>query len=175
MPLLVPDLVLGWQGSEHPRFLSPFYLGTLLSVAYLLGTKMLSPNVSEQLRWRVITASIIFSGILSCLIISYADTWWSKGSVNPQVASVINQATNPFLIVSSDGPSLFHLLSLSNLLDPNVRIRLIDMSKMSVIPEGLTDMFLINPPEQLRQRLEGGAYRIEAAHVGKLWRLEKKP
>ena len=121
------------------------------------------------------TAAIIFSGILSCLVISYAETWWSKGSVNPRVASVINQATHPLLIVSSDGPSLFHLLSLSNLLHPNVRIRLVDKTTMSVIPEGLADVFLINPPEELRQRLEKSDYQLEAARARTLWRLTKKP
>jgi uncharacterized membrane protein len=174
LPLLVPDLAWRWQGSAHPRFLTPFYLATLLSVAYLLGTKMLSPSISERVRWRAVTAVTFFSAILSCLAISYADTWWNKGQVNPRAASLINQTTQPLLIVSFEWPSLFHLLSLSNSLDPNVSVRLTEQSKIPTIPEKLENVFLLNPSENLRQILEQSNYRLEAAPARPLWRLIKK-
>jgi len=173
LPLLAPDLVLAWQGTSHPRFLSPFYLGTLLSVGYLLEAKISSGNFSQRFTWRVITAATFFSAILSCLMISYADTWWNKGQVNPRVASVINQAAHPLLIIATDGPSLFHLLSLTNLLDPQIRIRLVQESGTPAIPDGFTDVFLINPPEKLRQGLVKSNYRLEGSGVDTLWRLGK--
>jgi uncharacterized membrane protein len=175
IPLLLPDLILGWQMSAHPRFLTPYYLGALLSVAYLLAAKMVSPDVSQRKLWKSITVVIIVSGIVSCAISSDAETWWNKGTSNPQVARIINQATRPLLISTSDGRSLVNVFSLIHVLDPKVRIRVIADSNRLEIPEDSTDVFLINPPELLRQRFERGGYRMEPAHVSELWHLTKKP
>jgi uncharacterized membrane protein len=175
IPLLLPDLILGWQLSTHPRFITPYYLGALLAVAYFLAAKTISSDVSKRRVWQAITVLIISSGVISCAISSYAETWWNKGASNPQVARAINQATRPLLIVASEGLNFVNVVSLSNTLDPKVRIRLIDDSNRLEIPDGFTDAFLINPPERLRQRFERGGYRIEATHLSELWQLTKKP
>jgi len=79
------------------------------------------------------------------------------------------------LIATSDGRSLINLFSLSYVLDPKVRIRLIDYSNGLKIPDGFTDVFLIDPPEQLREKLEKqGDYRIEVAHP-MFWHVTKRP
>lgn len=175
IPLLLPDLILGWQLSVHPRFLTPYYLGALLAVAYFLAAKMVSPDVSKRRVWQAVTVVIISGAVVSCAISFHAETWWNKGTSNPQIARLINQTSRPLLIVPSGGGNFADVLSLSNILDPKVRIRSIADSNRLEIPDDSSDVFLINPTERVRQRLERGGYRIEAAYDSELWRLTKKP
>jgi uncharacterized membrane protein len=171
--LLLPDLALGWQLSLHPRFLTPYYLGALLAVAYFLAAKTALLDVRKRRVWQAMTAIIIAAAILSCAISSRAETWWNKGVNNPHVARVINHTSRPLLIVGSEGPDLGNAVSLSNILDPKVRIRLLADSNRLGIPDDANDVFLIKPSQRMRQRLERGSYRIEAAYDNELWRLTK--
>jgi uncharacterized membrane protein len=175
--LIFSDLTLGWQTSGHPQFLSSYYLAILLSVAYLLATQIVSPKVSKRRVWQTITVILIASGVASCALRSRAATWWNKDAAygSPQVARLINQSTHPLLIATSDSRSIINVFLLSNVLDPRVRILLIADSNELKIRDDFTDVFLLNPNERLRQRLERGDYRIEATHVSELWRLAKKP
>ncbi len=175
IPLVLSDLTLGWQISAHPRFLTPYYLGVLLSVAYFLVAKMTSPDACRRRIWQIITITIIAGEVVSCAISAFAETWWNKGRSNPQVARLINQATRPLLIGASDWPSFANILTLSNVLDPKVRIRLLTDSGGLEIPDGFSDIFLISPSEPLRQRLEQGGYQIESTQVSELRHLTTKP
>ena len=172
MPLLLSDLTLGWQISTLPRFLTPYYLGGLLSVAYLLSAKTLAPDLSQRRLWKAISVIAIASGVVSCAIISQAETWWNKGFSNPQLARVINQYHRPLLIAPLD--TFVDVLSLTNVLDPKVRIRMVADPKKLIIPDGFSDIFLISS-ERNRQWLERSSYRIEAVYGSELWRVTKKP
>src|SRR5262249_17257166 len=143
-----------------------------LSVAYLLSVKMLSPDLSQQRLWKAITVITIVSGVVSCAIISQAETWWNKGFSSPQLARVINRYDRPLLIAPLD--TFVDLLSLTKLLDPKVRIRMAADPKELIIPDGFSDVFLIGS-ERNRQWLERSNYRIEAVYASELWRITKKP
>ena len=89
----------------------------------------------------------------------------------------MNQADRPLLISTSDGVNLGNITALSHLLTPKVRLRLVVEPNMLQIPDGFTDIFLLNPPEPLHRKLQKeGHYRFEAAYsAAKLWRLASSP
>ena len=174
--LIFSDLTLGWQTSGHPQFLSSYYLAVLLSVAHLLATQIASPKVSKRRVWQIITVILIASGVAACALNSWAATWLNKEAYgSPQVARLINQSTRPILIATPDRRSIINLFLLNNVLDPRVRIRLVVDPDELKISDDFTDVFLIYPPEGLRQIFERGHYRLEAVYDSELWRLTKKP
>jgi len=175
LPLLLVDLAFGWQLSIHPRLITPYYLGALLAVAYCLAAGTTSQDVAKRRIWQAITVIIVSGGVVSCAISAHAETWWNKAAINPAVARAINQTSRPLLLADSPGPDLFNAVSLSSILDPKVRIRLIVDSNSLEIPDDCSEIFLINPTEGLRQRLERAGYRIEARYNSELWRVTKKP
>ena len=174
VPLIFPDLILGWQLSNHPRFLIPYYLSALLSVAYLLTAKCLLQKPDRR-AWQAITVIVVCGGVVSCALSFHAETWWNKGGTTPQLARIINQAARPLLISAFDTGSLVNVSSLSSLLAQRVRIRVVTDSNELQIPDDGTDVFLIDPPESLRQRFAGSGYRLEPAYATQLWRLTKTP
>lgn len=174
--LALPDLVLGGQRTTIARYLIPCYLGIQLAVAYLLAHQISSISVTilrRQKLWQLITMVLLSGGVLSCTIISQAESSWNKLTepYTPQVARIINQANQP-LVISDD--QLIHkvnrLLCLSYLLEPKVQLGL-DIPK---IPDGFSDVFLYDPAEAWRHKFEK-EYKIEPIYKrGGLWQLEKK-
>ncbi|HAA33162.1 MAG TPA: hypothetical protein DCE56_42375 [Cyanobacteria bacterium UBA8553] len=126
LPMVLPDLISGGKRSTIPRYQLPCYIGIQLAVAYLLSTKLSAINTSiwQQKLWRLITVAIISCGVLSCVVIAQADTWWSKYTnyYNSQVARIINQSPSPLLLSDSDYD---RILSLSHQLDSKVRLQLV--------------------------------------------------
>jgi uncharacterized membrane protein len=87
----------------------------------------------------------------------------------------VNNAHRPLLISDSSGSNPRNVISLSYLLDPTVRFRLVIDSKVPTIPEGSSDMFLFNPSRSLLQKLEKEEnYSIEPVYKSELWRVRQK-
>jgi uncharacterized membrane protein len=126
-----------------------------------------------------IMAVLIISRIVSCATSSQARTWWNKGVGYEllQTARMVNQAARPLLISTSDSANFGNIIALSHMLDPKVRLRLGVKTEMLRIPDGFTDVFLLNPPVPLREKVEEEArYRIETVYApGQLWQVAKKP
>jgi uncharacterized membrane protein len=80
-------------------------------------------NLQQNL-WRFITSGLVLYGVISCVFIAQADTWWTKYTdyYNPQVARLINQSNSPLLCSESNYD---RILSLSHQLDPKVRLKLV--------------------------------------------------
>jgi uncharacterized membrane protein len=179
LPLLLADVVLGWQLSSHPRFLVPYHLAVLVSVAFLLAHQTASAETSGRRTWRAISIILISGQILSCAVSSGAETWWNKGAPGPisSTASLVNDAGRPLLIAGANPEGAALVLPLLPLLDPKVAIHFAPDPDRLQIDGGFTDVFLLDHSGAPRQRLEkAGSYRIEAADgTGKLWRIEKIP
>ena len=181
LPMVLPDLISGGKRSTIPRYQLPCYIGIQLAVAYLLSTKLSAINASiwQQKLWRLITVAIISCGVLSCVVIAQADTWWSKYTnyYNSQVARIINQSPSPLLLSDSDYDRILSLshqldskvrlqLVASPRLDPKIRQRLtenpqtvveIPQEKLPEISENFSDVFLIElvpPPSFLHSSLK---------------------
>lgn len=160
--LVLPDLIWGGQRSMATRYLIPFLLGIQISIAYLFATQITSRRLFTQRLWYLIMAGVISCGIISCNISFLAETAWNKvvSYNNHQVAQLINQSKAPLLISNSFGINFGNIFSLSYLLNPKVRLQLIndnpqtDVRDVPKIPPNFSDVFLLNLPDPLREKIE---------------------
>lgn len=148
LPLAIPDLISGGIRSQLPRYLIPCYLGIQLAVSYLLATQIFSTlTIGRQKLWQLVMVALISAGVISCAIISQAETWWYKdlNLYTPQVVRIINQTPQPLLITSCQSTwPLGDEMALSHRLDPKVRLLLVK-SNVPQIPNTFSDVFLYNP------------------------------
>ncbi|MEH1850760.1 MAG: glycosyltransferase family 39 protein [Nostoc sp.] len=179
LPLIMPDLIAGVIQSSIEPYLIPAYLGIQLAVAYLLATQLYNRSVSRRSIWHTIMALVIICGLISFKVSSQAETWWNKGMNynNPQVAQIINQAARPLLISDALGNNYGNIFSLSYLLESKVRFLLVNNQKTPKIPNGFTDVFLLNPSDTWRETIEK-KYKLETDIVYSddyysIWKLTK--
>lgn len=156
LPLMLPDLFSGSIRSASEPYLMPAYLGIQLAVAYLIATQLYNGSGSRRRNWQIIIGLLIICGIVSSRVSSQAETWWNKGMSygNPQVAQIINQTASPLLISDASGINYGNVFSLSYLLEPKVRFLLVQDQRIPKIPDGFTDVFLLNPSYNWRQIIE---------------------
>ncbi|MDZ7991512.1 MAG: glycosyltransferase family 39 protein [Nostoc sp. EfeVER01] len=156
LPLILPDLIAGSIQSSTEAYLIPSYLGIQVAVAYLLTTQLYNGRGSRRSFWHIIMALVIICGLISSKVSSQAETWWNKGMNygNPQVAQIINQSNRPLLISDALSNNYGHVFSLSYLLEPKVRFLLVNNQKIPKIPDGFSDVFLLNPSEAWGKSIE---------------------
>ncbi len=151
----------------------------------------------QQMCWRLVMIIVISSGVVSCAISSQEEFRWNKyTSVNhPQVAQVINQASQPLLLSNS-----LEIMSLSYLLEPKVQFNWLtrqpvempngEIRKQLVIPkitDSFSDVFLYNPSRQVLDEFDKRPnYKVELVNKweqklepvydvkASLWELTKK-
>ncbi len=185
LALAIPDIVFGGFRSCVPRYLIASYLGIHLAVAYLLGTKIASSTSSiwRQKLWQVVTVVLISGGVFSCAIISPAETWWNKYIYDEipisQISRVINQGSYPLLLFESQ--SRDETIYITPLLKSKVRLLQLGESDNIIIPNDFSDIFLLNPSEELQDRLQKEQkFKIEPIYQNNpeswrnysFWRLE---
>ncbi|MEH2351871.1 glycosyltransferase family 39 protein [Nostoc sp.] len=156
LPLILPDLIVGSIRSSTEAYLIPSYLGIQLAVAYLLTMQLYNGSGSRRSFWPIIMTLVIICGLISSKVSSQAETWWNKGMNygNPQVAQIINQSNRPLLISDAFSNNYGNVFSLSYLLEPKVRFLLVNNQKIPKIPDGFTDVFLLNPSEDWGKTIE---------------------
>jgi uncharacterized membrane protein len=175
--LMLPDLIFGGIRSASNRYLIPSFLGIQVAVAYLLATQITKNSLLQRKIWQIITVVLLSVGVVSCAIISQSQTSWIKVvSYNlPQYASIINQANRPILISNDFGINFGQIFALSYLLEPKVKLQLVVDSTIPNIPEGVGDVFILNPSNSLKQGIEKeykskveSVYKDEHNWLGKL-------
>jgi len=146
LSLILPDIIQGGRRSISPRYLFPCYLSIQLAVAYLFTTKMISASFTQRRLWQLMMAVLLSVGVVSCIISSQADTWWNKeiSYTNPQIAHTINQAIHPLVLSNSFSINPGNIISLSYLLEPKVRLRLVVAPNLPQIPDTFSDIFLFD-------------------------------
>lgn len=155
IPLILPDLISGSIRSNPEPYFMPSYLGIQLAVAYLLATQLYNGNLSRRIVWYIIMALVIILGLISCRVSYQAETWWNKGISygNPQIAKIINQVERPLLISSSENINHGNIFSLSYLVQPKVQFQLVQNQNIPNIPNGFTDILLLNPTDTWREQI----------------------
>ncbi|MEH2081964.1 MAG: glycosyltransferase family 39 protein [Nostoc sp.] len=179
LPLILLDLIVGSIRSSIEPYLIPSYLGIQVAVAYLLTTQLYNERVLRRNFWYIIMALVIICGLISSKVSSQAETWWNKdmNSGNPQVAQIINQSNRPLLISDALGNNYSNIFSLSYLLEPKVRFLLLNNQKIPKIPDGFTDVFLLNPSETWDKIIEKKyKFKIDIVYSDNyysIWKLAK--
>ncbi|MDZ8035302.1 glycosyltransferase family 39 protein [Nostoc sp. DedSLP04] len=178
LPLILPNLIAGSIRASIEPYLIPSYLGIQIAVAYLLATQLYNESGARRSFWYIIMALVIICGLISSKVSFQAETWWNKGInySSPQVAQIINQSNRPLLIGDALGNNYGNIFSLSYLLEPKVRFLLVNQ-KIPKIPDGFTDVFLLNPSDTWGKTIEK-KYKLKTDIVYSdryysIWKLAK--
>lgn len=197
LSLLVPDIIFGGQRAIQARFLIPCYLSIQLTVSHLMATKISFKSVAWQQKfWLILTLAIFTGGVISSAIYSQSEVPWTKlkNSRDYKIARTINQASNPLVVVSnypSNDNNVSYLFSFSHLLDPKVKLQLVDGNNIPKIPKGFSNIFIYNPCVistekqglanefkvllfELKQKQNYQAEPVKISQPVLLWRLEKR-
>jgi uncharacterized membrane protein len=156
IPLMLPNLFPRSLFYNSIIYLVPVYLSIQVSVAYTLATQIYSGISSRRRIWQVILGLIIVLGMVSCRVRYEGETWWNKGISygNPEVAEILNEAQKPLVISNSQGINYVTVFSLSYLVTPKVRFQLVRGEDIPNIPDGFKDIFLLNPSDTWRRKIE---------------------
>ena len=118
--LLLPDLIFGGMRTYSARYSIQFLLMIELSVAYIVAQLALL-GLSDKYRslGKILLVFLSASGLVSCILMLSANTWWSKYSDReiPRIAAVINQLEKPLLVSDASMPEV---IALSYSLVPSV-------------------------------------------------------
>lgn len=166
--LALPDLILGGKRSAVSRYLISCFPGVQLAVAYLLAS-----NVKIQQRfWQVILALVFTASIASCTVSAFSDTWWSKdlSYFNAEVAKIINKeaianrSIKDTIVISDRGndfTNMGDLLSLSYLLDKDVRLMLMSQSPEIEMLNKYSAPLVFRPSEKSISAFKRNQRRLE--------------
>lgn len=171
--LAVPDLVFGGIRSAPIRYFVPGALGVEIAVAGLLVSGLHRRDWTTPGTRRVAGVMLLAAGLVSCVISSQAETWWTKavGYRTPQVVSVINRAERPLLIMHLS-PAV---LSFSHLLEEKARFYVVADPRALRIPSGYTDVFVYQPSSVLVKGLRDRGCVLESVDArGALYRVRSQ-
>ena len=166
--LALPDIILGGKRSAVSRYLISCFPGVQLAVAYLLAS-----NVKNQQRfWQAILALVFTASVASCTVSAFSDTWWSKdlSYFNAEVAkninkeAIANRSIKDTIVISDRGndfTNMGDLLSLSYLLDKDVRLMLLSQSPDMEMLNKYSAPLVFRPSEKLRSALKQNQRRLE--------------
>ncbi|WP_373480487.1 glycosyltransferase family 39 protein [Geminocystis sp.] len=169
--LTLPDLMIGGLRAVIIRYMTPFVLGIQLVITFLLGKKLtIFQDIAQQKIWQIITVIILSLGVISGTQITFASTWASKSipKNTPETAMIINQAEKPLIISDFWFPNI---ISLSYKLDNKVKFQLIEKAENLKIEKGFSDVFLYQPSEDLKQKLNSN-YSLESIEEDLLFKLK---
>jgi uncharacterized membrane protein len=165
----------------------PAFLGIQLAVSYLFAAQVNPTFVNHQNRhrkfWQVTLLVVLTSGVISCAVVSQANTWWNNltDTNNRQLAQIINQPSNPLVIqeIDSSPPryNVFNLISLSYFLKPEVKFKFIPKNSATEIPQNFSNVFFMSPSHVLKAGIEK-KYNTKVESVkpiqgSRIWKLVK--
>ncbi|OKH36049.1 hypothetical protein NIES2119_18840 [[Phormidium ambiguum] IAM M-71] len=176
---IITDLMFGGSVSTRIRYLTPSVLGIEIAVAYLIYSQLIANSYLQRKLGKVLFLVLMLSGIISCGVISQAESWSAFGSPSyPIIARTINQSTRPLVIADNLGRAL----TLSYLLDSKVSFQLLRQPKTVKIDDNYSDVFLLETSENLNRRFEKeenyqrkviSKFSRNSPKISNVWRLEK--
>jgi uncharacterized membrane protein len=117
----------------------------------------------------------LLAGALSCVVNAGSPAGWTKefSAANVAVARIINRADRPLVITDTSSWNPRNVISLSYLLEPRVRLRILRPPYALGVVDGYGDVFVFHPSPALRKTLKKeAACRLElVSSEGALWRL----
>ena len=119
--LMLKDLIQGGRFSVRLRYMIPYVLSIELAVSYFLARQLKSKLFLRKQLAKVTLCFLILGGLLSCNLITFANSWWAFGAPDyPLIASKINQISNSVTIFEDLGDAL----TMSYLLNPQNSVHL---------------------------------------------------
>jgi hypothetical protein len=175
--LLVPDLSFGGIRSTNARYLMPVWLGVIAVLAITLDQAIdrvnraleasrLSTHQNLFYVPQGLVKPVLWTAVLCLITLPMATNFlhaqqqapWTKSlSISlPEVASIINQSTKPFVVGNQERHHPGNLFALANLLKPDAKLQLVPIPLESDwrLPEHAGDVYLYSPTDHFRHALE---------------------
>ena len=183
---LLPDLWQGGRRSLQVRYLLPLLLALQLVTAWGFARGLSATSAALRGASLGVLLLLLGFGFTSDWRIVHADSWWTKSfsAENARFAELINAGERPLVVGSYHDVGSGELLSLAYRLDPKVRIWMEKYQAPLDIPEDFTDLFALNPSENIRQhfadrfrfeRFEGSWKWYVGVPVDKAGALDRQP
>ena len=144
LPFFLLDLFRGGILSTQGRYYVIDSVAIIPIIAFLLVDKLSVPRPNAQFKWYLITALLVAAQLGSAFNILWAETWWTKKLTwnDPQMGHVLNEASNPILIVDGLAPTdLGDILALSYEVDEDVEFMLYQKPTVVELPEDYTNIY----------------------------------
>jgi uncharacterized membrane protein len=159
--LMIKDVLIGGTFSTRLRYIIPYVIGLEVTVAYLLDAAIQSSFMPWKKIGEVAFTILIIGGILSCVIIARADSWWAFGAPDyPHIARKINQEfSRPVILYEDWGDAL----TMSYLLNENASSHLTRKPEFYLIKEKgkayekFSDIILFKPSKKIKNELNKSA------------------
>jgi uncharacterized membrane protein len=158
--LMVKDLTTGGTFSTRLRYILPYVIGIELVVTYFLASILTSKHNWQRKLSEITISCLLVLGIISCGIISNADSWWAFGAPDyPAIAREINKNSNPVVIFEDWGDAL----TMSYLLDPEVNVHLTRKGDFYLQPaqrkiyDKFSDILVFKPNQKIQNKIENNS------------------
>jgi uncharacterized membrane protein len=157
LALMIGDLGFGGVRAIVARYFLASYMGIIATCAYFFASKFQSGNIRQKITWGILLGLLIFGQFISLCHQTNATHWWSKAAnrFTPSVAKTISQAHVPLVVYCYNGQlsDLADVLTLSYLVDPKVKIKMLKQPEQADFSGNFSDIFLYMPTDQMRQHL----------------------
>lgn len=157
LALMIGDLGFGGVRAIVARYFLASYMGIIATCAYFFATKFQTESNRQKIIWGILLGLLIFGQFISLCHQTNATHWWSKAAnrFTPAVAKVINQAHVPLVVYCYNGQlsDLADVLTLSYLVDPKVKIKMLKQPQQADFSGNFSNIFLYMPTDQMRQHL----------------------
>ena len=149
--LLLVDVWQQGQFSTAPRYFLPTHVGMLVAIAYFL-----SPLLSRRQAFRQwIGCALVTMSLLSCLSHWQAPPKYQKSRNlhNPAIASILNQALSPVVILAEPDQT-FDIMSLSYCLPAEMAVQIQPMSDLLQQTTQIKSAYILNPSSALIEKVQ---------------------
>ncbi|MEB3360090.1 MAG: glycosyltransferase family 39 protein [Synechococcales bacterium] len=176
LALMIPDLLVGGIRSVRIRYLIPAYLGLQITVAHLFALQ-----ICHIVRWRRflgrgLVALVLTGSVVAAIASIPALVNWTKSDkapYYPQIVQAISAGDRPLIISDT---SATYVLALSDRLQPDHTLLLVNRPQELKIPPGYGDLFLFDPSPRLRRVVARRVGRdpqlvIEQSETFQLWQV----
>lgn len=154
---IIPDIFMGTVVSRASRYFIPWYTAVPIIFSYLIYQKIIHNGIKKQLLWQTVFLGISTLSIVSCAVVSPADTWWHKiasGDRIVQAAKLVNQGAKPLVVADLNHNNFSETIGLSHRVKPQTKFQLITTPEMLTIPPGFSNIFLYNPADNLVNKIK---------------------
>lgn len=153
LALMLPDLIFGGVRSLVSRYLIPFYLGIQLAISYTIASKIsyVSTNNLQRKLWQIVMVTLLSLGVISCVVISQAQGWWTKSLHEGPIAQIINKTAQPVLVCV--GESSFGAVTFSYLLETKAKLQLVIEPKLPNISSRFSDVFVYTISDSISEKI----------------------
>ncbi|MGK7883434.1 MAG: glycosyltransferase family 39 protein [Crocosphaera sp.] len=155
--LMFRDLLTGNAFSGRLRYMLTYVVGIQLIVVYGLYLLFESRSIWKKKLSNTILSLLIMGGILSCYVISTAQSWWAFGAPDyPYIANEINELSSPVVIYEDWGDAL----TMSYMLNENVYSHLTRqgdfflINNQGKIYKDYSDIILFKPSKKMSNKLK---------------------